>query len=209
MATVHPFPHRQRIRKGRRKQKRRPPKRSYLPETEQINIISDYLSGGPDNSIQRLAIKYNRDVSTITYLVRSDVADRMKEAQIQAQQNFLRDRILPASGPRILSEIRNRKSKMGATLAMDIWDRLGILPPKAQRIIGVTKTGQQGEATLVGVGGSSDEMVAQLTEAYTRIGLETRRAFGLPLPRVEEVAEARRRTVDIPLVPVREEDDDE
>lgn len=188
MATrVHPI---NKVRRSGRKSSGK--KGFYLSYAEQVSIIHEYLQGGPENSITKIAERRKRSRAVVSQIVQSDLADQLMEAATQASKNYVRDEILPLAGPTIKKGLKN--SKIGPQLAFDLLDRYRVIPPKlTQRQLEASQ--RPGEPKE-----EPDVRRARLVGAFSQVFFETRKAYGLPIPDEDEVfAPVRKRTIDISL----------
>lgn len=198
-ASVHPFPKSKKNKAKSGSSPSRPARKDYrvsrIPVAEQMAIIERWLTGGPQNSIRQLAIDFNRDESTVSRVVKSDLGKRFEEALIQAQINYIRDVVAPKAPERLEYEIGNRKSKMGAIFAFEILERKGVIPPKILRQQNLNLNLEEQAKEI-----PEDDRVRKIVENMSQLAMETRIAFAQPLPDMEELAVQRKRTIDVPLV---------
>lgn len=149
-------------------------------------MCQEYLQGGPNNSIRKIAQRFNRDWETVSRIVRSEemeeIAKKMKKAILANTAEKIVERID--------YEVGTKKTKDGAWIAMDLAERLGAIPPKIQR----TATVAQMHTTVEEVAEASDERVKAWVQKLTEITMERGRIFGMPMPELDEV-----RDDDIPI----------
>ena len=182
---------------------------SYIPLSEQIQILEAWALGGPGASIQQLSIQFNRDWTAIKRVLEDQKAyELMKDGKlkgmIQANLIGLLDKVVP----RLEAELVNPISKQGVELGMDLLERHGLIAPKATRFqtVETEVTEEQRYKSL-----PQAERIKELTAAYLQLGMESRVAYGEKLPTDQKQLEAefkRRRAIDIPLVEVHEEENE-
>jgi hypothetical protein len=182
---------------------------SYIPLSEQIQILEAWALGGPGASIQQLSIQFNRDWTAIKRVLEDQKAyELMKggklKGMIQANLIGLLDKVVP----RLEAELVNPISKHGVELGMDLLERHGLIAPKATRFqtVETEVTEEQRYKSL-----PQAERIKELTAAYLQLGMESRVAYGEKLPTDQKQLEAefkRRRAIDIPLVEVHEEENE-
>lgn len=180
---------RSRAKSGKAGQRRRHKPGLYVPITEQFRICEDYLKGGPDNSIRKLALKYRRAEETIAKIVHSEEMSIIVEKVKQRLSHSISEQI----ADRIQHEVADHDTKDGAWIAMDLAERLGLIPPKIEKEPPLSQAGlviPERESTR-------EERVEDIVMALTRITLERAKVFGMPMPELDEMN--GKHVIDIPV----------
>lgn len=176
----------QKSHKVRRSKSRR--RGSYVPMAEQVRMCEEYLQGGPDNSITKISIRFNRDIATVSKIVKSE--------EMEEYAKKMRAAILTNSAEKIVEridyEVATKKSKAGAWIAMELAERIGAIPPKVRHGF----AGRFDSRQPIDVKLSEEDRVSDIVRKCTEIVMERGKIFGMPLPEIEEVVKDE---VTIPL----------
>lgn len=176
---------RARVLVGRKKAKSNKPKRNqtkrhghYVSMAEQTRMCQEYLLGGSDNSITKIAKRFGRDIMTVSRIVQSEemeeIALRMKKAILANSSEKIVERID--------YEVATKKSKAGAWIAMDLAERIGAIPPKISR----SMMWGAGRMAPSSVEKPEDEQVKDWIMKLTEVTMERGRVFGMPMPELDE-----------------------
>jgi len=171
---------------GRKKNKVRRCPKFYVPLAERIRMCQEYVQGGPDNSMQKISIRYNRTPDTVARIVKSPEMEEIGKAMADRLISDSADKVVD----RIEYEVKNKQSKHGAMIAMELAERWGGIPAKVSRLQGQFLSKDVGTKEV-----SEDEQVSQWISKLTRIAMERGRIFDMPMPEFEEFKDE----LDLPL----------
>lgn len=140
-------------------------------------MCQEYVQGGADNSIQKIAIRFDRNEKTVAKIVKSPEMEEIGKAMADRLISDSADKVVD----RIEYEVGNKNSKSGAMIAMELAERWGAIPAKVSRL-------QPGWQVPVNGGKevTEDEQVAQWIAKLTKVALERGRIFDMPMPEFEE-----------------------
>jgi hypothetical protein len=167
---------------------RRSPAKSYgtyVGIAEQLRMCEQYVAGGPDNSIRKIAKRFKRNEDTVSKIVKSETMDAIAD-------NCRRSLILN-SAERIVERLNhelNKNSEHGAHVALELADRLGIAPKLNRSSIldeYLRKMRERaGQSSPVEKELPEEDRVARIVRELTEVTLERGRVFGMPMPEIDE-----------------------
>lgn len=159
-----------------------------IPLTERLKIAAAFMQGGPDNTPPKLAKRFGRGVETVYAIIYSPAVQEIGKAMEQK----LIETSAEAVADRINYEVKTRKSKAGAWIAMELAERWGAIPPKIKQVLF-----PQGQPPAIEVV-PEEKRVEGWVKKLTEITMERGRIFGMPMPELEE-EEAVKEEITIPL----------
>lgn len=150
-----------------------------IPLTERIRIASAWLEGGPDNSPPKLAARFNRGLETIYAIINAPAVTEVGKAMESKLVELAAEDVVE----RIHYEVKTKKSKAGAWIAMELAERWGGIAPKISRsmMLGGRLSPQQGQQEK-----PEEEQVKDWVMKLTEVTMERGRVFGMPMPELEE-----------------------
>ena len=178
---------------------------SYKQFKVRKEIIEDWMTG--EFSMQQLSIKHDKDITTIKNIVEGPECRQALEVTGRVIGSQIAEDFAHLVVPRLCSEVKNKKSKVGAMIAWDAAERLGGVPAKITKSQ-VQKTDRDVEQSAVKklIAGEGEDRINRMSLALTTLAMQGRRAYGLQLPNLEELNAHVISKEDGPAHPIKEEE---
>jgi hypothetical protein len=166
---------------------------TYVGIAEQIRMCEQYVAGGPNNSIRKIAKRFKRDEATVAKIVKSETMEQMAESCKKSLIMNAAEKIVE----RLDYELSKKDSVNGAHVALELADRLGIAPRLNRS--GILEEYLRKMRERAGQSAPperqlpEDVRVAAIVSRLTEMTLERGRLFGMPMPELDEVKD------DIPI----------
>ena len=146
-------------------------------------MLEDYLKGGRKNSLKKIAERYGRGIQTVSAIVKSVSTEKMIEECKESLIKLTAEAVVE----RLLNEVKSQKSKDGAWVAMDLAEKLGIVPGKIIRTQGIMEEAVSGKLIANG----EETRVKRWVEKLTEVTMERGRIFGMPMPEIRDVLDEK------------------